>query len=163
MSEEKKPIEPHPHKTARTLEFCRCGAYRIDGGPWRPAAADAWAVVRAVKSVAMMTAPQLRRRATKAGKERWRRKSPQQRSDYMKWVAEQPRPERRKPSCPCGEMTLERAAKRKHVCTADMKPLFGERIKPTRRPKGSIPKKEPMARRPPEPFENMPGRDETND
>lgn len=157
MSEEKKPIEPHPHQPARRIEFCRCGAYRIDGGDWRPPSTSAWATLRGVMGDATVGDKERKKRARKGGKSRWRRTSPRERSLHMQWLGSRPRPAAQKPKCACGAMTPERAAKRNHRCT-EAGPL----------PPGPSPMKgvktgpRPL-RRPPEPFTFFPGKENANE
>lgn len=128
MTPKKKPVEPHAHKAARTIELCACGASRLDRGEWRPPK-DLWAMVRSLKGIVALTPKKIREKAQKAAEGRWRMSTPVQRSEFAQYIGKFPRPSRQVPvemKCPCGLMTLARAAKRKHVCFAGQAPLLEE-------------------------------------
>ena len=53
------------------------------------------------------------------GRRRWAGTTKEERRAHALWVNQQrPGYEGQKPHCPCGKMTLERAKKRNHKCTA---------------------------------------------
>ena len=106
----------HVHEPVGILEFCSCGATRKDDGEWNTGK-DPAAVALGSKAIAMSTAEERHARAVAGGAGRWGEKSNEEKSDYMSWMASQPRPSRRlKERCPCGRFSVTTAAKRKHVC-----------------------------------------------
>lgn len=69
-----------------------------------------------------MTKESAQTRAARAmAKARWAKKTPEERSAYAVWLNAQRTAESRrsdKPRCPCGRMTLKRAAAHRHKCEA---------------------------------------------
>lgn len=122
MSKPLPPLQPpkkphaHKHKTARALEFCSCGATRTGDGEWETGK-DPAAVALASKAIAMSTPEERREKASAGGTGRWKDKTAKQRSEFMSFMASQPRPSRRiEDRCECGRYTREYAERRGHLC-----------------------------------------------
>lgn len=108
--------KPHVHETARTAEFCACGASRIDHGAWE-IGKDPIAVTLGAKAVAMSTHEERVARGRKGGASRWAGISPQERSEFMQFVSGRPRPGRRNEDrCSCGRYSRVVADRKGHLC-----------------------------------------------
>lgn len=116
----KKP-KVHVHATERSMEFCSCGAYRLDQGEW-DADKDPSAVAMGLKSSVMATPEARQKRASAGGEQRWAGTSEKQRRQYMSRIASQPRPGRRNEDrCECGRFTRTYAESRGHLCGKALK------------------------------------------
>src|SRR5262249_13718307 len=63
------------------------------------------------------TAGEKQKAAAALSAKRWGKTTAEERTDYARRIAQQPRPSRMNPDrCPCGIMTAERARKRAHIC-----------------------------------------------
>ena len=106
----------HKHQSARTVDICRCGASRINGGEWIEGK-DPNAVALGNKATAMSTPEERHEKAKSGGAERWKGKSRKERKEFMSWMASQPRPGRRiEDRCECGRFSRRLAEKRGHLC-----------------------------------------------
>ena len=111
--------KPHYHQARRKVEYCKCGAMRINHGAWKQNVRNPAAVELAEKGVAMSTPEELSERGAVGGEKRWAGKTKAERSAFMSWMAKQPRPGARIPPeemCECGRYSQEQAKKKNHVC-----------------------------------------------
>jgi hypothetical protein len=109
----------HHHLAVRTTEVCACGAVRIDGGSWDEHHPDPAGQALVAKYLAVSTPEERSAKATLAAQARWRGTSAKERSEYMRWMAQQPRPGRRiAERCPCGRYSVDLAQRRGHRCQA---------------------------------------------
>ena len=106
----------HTHAGKRTLVFCECGAISTDGGEWETGK-DPSAVALSAKAIATMSPETRRANSAHGGALRWKGFSKQDRAAFMKWMAQQPRPNARKADrCECGRYTKHTAEKHHHYC-----------------------------------------------
>ena len=108
----------HAHQSTRTLDFCECGAIQTNKGDWETGK-DPSAVALSAKAIVTMTPEERRANSAQGGTLRWKGFSKQDRSTFMRWMAQQPRPKARKADrCECGQYTKYTAEKKRHYCGA---------------------------------------------
>lgn len=106
----------HKHRAEGLLYECACGAVRRKGSKeWEPPIAR-----QMIESYLAKTTHEERSAARKKGAEkRWEGRSPEEKAEYMRWIASQPRPGTRKTDrCPCGKFPKSTAERRGHKCEA---------------------------------------------
>ena len=108
----------HQHEAARLIEVCACGAARYQDGEW-DGQPDPLAQSLTARRYARLAPEERHEMAVQAAATRWAGKKKSAMREYMREIAQQPRPNR-KPwpdRCPCGKYSKTLAAKRGHKCT----------------------------------------------
>ena len=124
----------HTHKATRAVQFCSCGAARVNGGEWDDSGKDPSAVAMGTKAIAMSTPEERAERAAAGGTARWKGTKASERSEYMAQIASRPRVSRRvEDRCECGRYSRERAEKIGHLCGKALEGVLSElqRIQPS--------------------------------